>query len=147
MLYIIGNRLFVSLEGYEKKILVIKHHYNFHTSNRDGKGRSFSLFFFECIRYQQLNSSLADGFCSEIALFAFQVALGKTWQKLGINSTQFCGYGVGEYSAACVLSSVRIPDTLRILHARRESILQNLDTFVSKYEKVKDLALSCQVGI
>jgi acyl transferase domain-containing protein len=66
----------------------------------------------------------------ELALFALQYALAKTWQKLGLEPSVVIGDRVGEYAAASVAGALSLRDAIRILQARR-ALAINEDVHVS----------------
>jgi acyl transferase domain-containing protein len=74
----------------------------------------FFVYFLPVQRYGA--SASLDG---ELALFALQYALAKTWQKWGLEPYVCVGVGTGEYSAACVAGVLSLHDAISILQARQ----------------------------
>jgi acyl transferase domain-containing protein len=74
-------------------------------------------------------------FSGELALFALQYGLAKTWRKWGVEPSICIGSGVGEYAAACVAGVLSLQDAISILLLRREIILneESLVSFLNTY--------------
>jgi acyl transferase domain-containing protein len=77
---------------------------------------------FSLSRYHQFGSKKTNE--GEIALFALQYALSKTWKHWGVEPSSSTGLGVGEITAACVSGVISLKDSLAILLARQEVILK-----------------------
>jgi len=77
----------------------------------------YYYFFCPCKRFGASVAAALDG---ELALFALQYALAKTWQKWGVEPSVCIGIGAGEYAAACVAGVLSLHDAISILQARRE---------------------------
>eukprot|EP00026_Physarum_polycephalum_P000105 Phypoly_transcript_00105.p1 GENE.Phypoly_transcript_00105~~Phypoly_transcript_00105.p1 ORF type:complete len:2244 (+),score=346.95 Phypoly_transcript_00105:709-6732(+) len=88
-----------------------------------GGDPTFKEAFLECTALYQ-PAEIAD-FSEELALFALQYGLAKTWNEWGIEPSVCVGSGVGEYAAACVTGALSLQDAISILRARRSIILED----------------------
>lgn len=55
---------------------------------------------------------------AQVALFALEYALARTWQAWGVEPTVVIGHSVGEYAAAVVAGALRLEDGLALLIMR-----------------------------
>eukprot|EP00026_Physarum_polycephalum_P000037 Phypoly_transcript_00037.p1 GENE.Phypoly_transcript_00037~~Phypoly_transcript_00037.p1 ORF type:complete len:2892 (+),score=358.65 Phypoly_transcript_00037:827-8677(+) len=85
----------------------------------------FKKSFAECISLY--GKYIAPMFDKELAVFAFQYALTKTWRNWGVEPSACIGFGVGQYTAACLSGSLSLHDAISVLKARHQIIADELD--------------------
>jgi acyl transferase domain-containing protein/acyl carrier protein len=68
---------------------------------------------------EQLNQTAI----TQCALFSIEYALASLWKSWGIQPAGMIGYGVGEYTAACIAGVFSLEDALALV-ARRASLVQ-----------------------
>jgi acyl transferase domain-containing protein len=59
------------------------------------------------------------------ALFAVEYALATLWRAWGVEPAAVAGYGLGEYTAACVAGVMSLPDALRLVAERARPVAVN----------------------
>jgi phthiocerol/phenolphthiocerol synthesis type-I polyketide synthase E len=61
---------------------------------------------------------VASARLAEAAVFAFEVALGRTWIERGVRPRALLGDGIGEYAALCIGEAVSLEDAATMVLAR-----------------------------
>lgn len=85
---------------------------------------------------------------AEPALFAFEYAMVKFWQSLGIRPSAVLGFGVGEYAAACVAGVFDLATGLKLIVERNRLPTQQFAQYAGSlaYSLPKVTLVSSQTG-
>lgn len=67
---------------------------------------------------QDLDKLLENTAWQQPALFAFEYAMARFWQQIGVVPTAVAGHSLGEYVAACVAGLFTLDDACRLVAAR-----------------------------
>ncbi len=76
---------------------------------------------------------------SLVSQFTLQMGLMALWRSWGIDPDVVAGYGVGQYSAACVAGVIRVEDALKLVAAHERLLLETInDEALDQFEALAD---------